>query len=261
MRDWPERFADAQWAEAWVRQQPFLADPLTPHLLDALDPRPGERVLDVGTGAGPIAVAAAKAVGEGGKVVAVDISPHLVRYVNGRAETEELSQLTAVEADATTATFPGGPFDAATSQMGVMFFADPVAAFANVRRQLAPGGRFVFACWATSDDNPLHPDILARLDQLRDEWPQTAEEGPFSLVDVHRTRALLASAGYVAIERRRMDIRVTVSEETVLDPYVVGAAGNETARALVRERVAGYRVEGGVRAPLAVQIYSARNPG
>ncbi|MFB7413268.1 class I SAM-dependent methyltransferase [Streptomyces sp. NPDC056121] len=152
-------------------------------LLDAAAVRPGERVLDVGCGAGATTRLAARRAGPGGRALGVDLSGPMLtraeeaareeaareeaareeaaRQETGRAETgqEETSrQAGAVDVsfergDAQVHPFPAGAFDVAISRFGVMFFADPVAAFANIRRALRPGGRLAFICAAEPERN------------------------------------------------------------------------------------------------------------
>jgi SAM-dependent methyltransferase len=244
-------FHEPAWAAAWIRRQPFAAAPVTPHLLAARDPAPGERILDIGTGAGPIALAAARAVAHGGSVLAVDISPGLLGHVRGLAAADGLSNLATLEADAATGSFPGAPFDVATSQMGVMFFDDPRAAFANIQRHLRPGARLVFATWAEPSANPLHHDVLRALDD-----PAFAERiaapgpGPFSMSDAAGTCALLAAAGFTALSHRRIALDVDAAVDEVVDPGAGPSA---------RERLARYvSPNGRVHAPLAFVIYFAQ---
>lgn len=255
MTKWPvSEFLTERWARAWIRRQPFAGAPVTPYLLDALRPVAGERILDIGTGAGPVALAAAEAVGPQGYVLAIDISPYLAGYVRRLAAERGLRQLEVAEVNAAEAEMPGAPFDAVTSQMGAMFFADPLAAFQNIRRHLRPGGRLAMAAWAEADANPLHHDVLQALDHPGVARAISADgPGPFSLGDPAAARLMLAAAGFTDIRYGRIDTAVTVPGAAVYDEP--GTPG-------VRARIAQYEVEPGlVQAPLAFWLYSATTAG
>src|SRR5947209_193330 len=127
-------------AEIWVAQQERLdrqLDALGNAALEALAPRAGEHILDVGCGSGQTTLQLAGAVGPGGRVVGVDISQPMLAAAEKRKKDAPVSFL---RADAQTHAFDQ-PFDAIYSRFGVMFFADPVRAFANLRRSLKPRGR------------------------------------------------------------------------------------------------------------------------
>ncbi len=119
-------------------------------MLDAAGLLRGARVLDIGCGCGDTTIAAAVAVAPDGHVVGVDVSePMLVR---ARDRAAHLANTTFALADAATFV-PDAPFDVVISRFGVMFFDDPTAAFANVRRAMKPGGRLVFVCWQSAQKN------------------------------------------------------------------------------------------------------------
>ncbi len=130
-------------------------------------------------------------VGPTGRVVGLDFSDALVVLAKRRSET---SSVTFSLGDAQVDRAPGAPFDVAASQFGVMFFEDPVAAFANIASQLAPGGRLGFSCWQRVEDNPWWlTGVLAGFLTEPPRTPPTA--GPFSLCDPERVATLLGAAG------------------------------------------------------------------
>ena len=249
-------FHDPLWPHRWSAREPVI-DAIVPHLFDALNPRPGERILDVGTGAGSIAFPVA---GAGAEVVAADISEPMISFIRARAAERGIANAMFLVADAASGSIPGAPFHAATSLFGVMFFPDPMPAFANIRRQLLPGARFVFACWTSAEDNPLHPDVLIG-PSISGGWPlEGPDPGPFSLADVHHTRHLLASAGFVEIHRRRIDVRATVPREAVYGDELVEHLAPGLRRAALEAmalQITPFETSGGVRVPLAFQLYSA----
>ena len=113
----------------------------------------GESVLEIGCGTGAVTLPLAEAVGRHGRVVAVDISEPMLGVARRRVDECNLSNVTLLLGDAQVLEFERAAFDVVTSRMGVMFFADPVAAFRNIGRALKPGGRLVFACWAPLAEN------------------------------------------------------------------------------------------------------------
>ena len=134
--------------ETWARMQEKLDrsfTPLTAALLSLAAPKPGEHALDIGCGTGETTLALAGAVGDDGTVLGLDLSEQMLARARERAE-ELLSEAEFRAADVATFDEEDG-FDLIISRFGVMFFDDPAAAFANLHRLAAPGGRLVFACW------------------------------------------------------------------------------------------------------------------
>ena len=143
------------WAEVREPLELQLA-PLGRRALEALALHPGESVLDIGCGGGETALDLARAVAPGGTVLGVDVSAAVLAFAQRAAKWCE--RVRFVQADAQVFPFEPASFDAAFSRFGVMFFADPTAAFVNIRRSLRPNGRLAFVCWRALEENPL--DIL-----------------------------------------------------------------------------------------------------
>src|SRR5262245_34046303 len=147
----------ADWADkaaGWVTNESIfdsLFAPVTAAISDAAAIAPGQRLLDVGCGSGTLLAAGTAA---GASVVGVDIAPGMADAARHR-----VPEATIVVGDAQTLDLateaPGPPFDRVVSRFGVMFFRDPAAAFANLRRAAAPRARLVFACWRGREDNPM----------------------------------------------------------------------------------------------------------
>jgi len=169
--------------------------PLGLRAISALHPKPGERILDVGCGAGQTCAQLADAVGDAGEVVGVDIAPLLLCVARERAAAHP--NVSFIEGDAQTVRLPAGRFDAIFSRFGVMAFSEPIIAFANLRASLKPGGRLAFVCWRALADNDLDltPLRAAGLEDL-------ADMTPFAFEDPARIREVLNMAGFgqVAIE-------------------------------------------------------------
>ncbi|HVE17573.1 MAG TPA: class I SAM-dependent methyltransferase [Ilumatobacteraceae bacterium] len=184
-------------AEGWVRNERIFdaaLSPFTAAILGAADLGSARRVLDIGCGAGTLLEAA---VAVGADAVGVDISPVMVEAARRRVPTA-----TVVTADAQTADLlaaaPGAPFDRVVSRFGVMFFAEPEAAFINIRSATAPGARLVFVCWREGEDDifslGLH-GLMARLAEPRAR-PMTGAPGPMGLANADRIHEVLTVAGW-----------------------------------------------------------------
>ena len=151
-RYWNE-VAGPRWVGRQAAQEARNVEMLE-QLLAAAAAQPGERVLDIGCGTGVTTVPYAQAVGPSGHVTGADISRPMLDAARRRVEEAGLKNVELVLADAQVHAFTPDSYDLLTSRLGVMFFADPHAAFRNLIRALRPGGRLVMAVWATIDENP-----------------------------------------------------------------------------------------------------------
>src|SRR5438105_232646 len=133
-----------RWSVTTERPERAVAA-LTKELLDLAAPQPGERVLDIGCGPGTTVLELAKHVGPGGHVLGADVSEPSVVRARERIAAAGLRHAEVIVADASVHPFPPDNFELTFSRFGIMFFSDPVAAFANVRRAMKPGGRLTLA--------------------------------------------------------------------------------------------------------------------
>ena len=165
-----------------------------------------------------------------------------------------------------TDTVDGGPFDVAISQFGVMFFDEPVAAFANIRAHLRPGGRLAFACWQVAERNPwfFAPAIASFLSPPPAPAPGKSPTGPFALGDPEQTADTLRSAGFEDVASAAHEIAVEVPAESVVDDAQLTFMGIPAERlADARETVDRYMEQfvvspTALRLPLAFQVFRAR---
>jgi SAM-dependent methyltransferase len=167
--------------------------------------RPGERVLDVGCGAGQTTREAARAAAPG-QVLGVDVSAAALERARERSAAEGLANVSYEHGDAQTHPFEPATFDLAISRFGVMFFADPVAAFANVARALRPAGRLVALVWQRWADNEWAVAIDAAIG---------VSEGSdaFSLGDPDATTGILSRAGFEDVRFEDVDEPVFYGDE------------------------------------------------
>jgi len=158
---------------------------------------PGERVLDIGCGGGATTLAIAQAIQPGGEVLGIDISPDLIAATTRRAAAAGITNARFLFADASSVTLPDGPYDRLFSRFGSMFFAEPIPAFANLRKLLKPGGRIDLAVWGPPLQNPWmlegmavarrHVELLA---------PGPRAPGPFAFEDLSYIQEILDGAGF-----------------------------------------------------------------
>ncbi|MFF3392713.1 class I SAM-dependent methyltransferase [Streptomyces sp. NPDC002669] len=164
-----------------------------------------DRVLDVGCGSGRTTrLAARRAVN--GRALGIDLSGPMLERARASAEREGLGNVAFEHADAQVHPFGPGTFDAAVSRYGVMFFADPTAAFANIGSALRPGGRLAFVCAADAVLNGWVRAMAALRDHLPlGDFGAPGRPGMFSLADPDRIREVLSGAGFVRTALRRVE--------------------------------------------------------
>jgi SAM-dependent methyltransferase len=260
-------------ADIWVAQQERLdrqLDSLGRATLRALAPRPGDHVLDVGCGGGQTTLELGAAVGAGGRVVGIDISSQLL----AAARTRNRSANVVFElADAQTHAFDQ-PFDAIYSRFGVMFFADPVAAFENLGRALEPGGRMAFVCWRTEAENPIMTVPMAAAARHLPPLPPPQDPnapGPFAFADRVRLARILEAAGFdtIAITAHDEPIGGNDLAGTLELALQIGPLGRylrehpERRHGVadsVRDAIEPFIVDGIARIPSATWIVTACNP-
>lgn len=261
--------------EEWVKEQEAMDRALEPFgraALERAEPRAGEHAIDVGCGCGATTLALAAAVGPSGGVVGVDVSAPMLARARERARG--LAHVTFVEGDAAAHAFERRA-DLVFSRFGVMFFADPAAAFANIRRALKRGGRLAFCCWRDRRENPwvTIPVAAARKHIAELPPPPGPEEpGPFAFADSARIQRILTSAGFTQVSCEKFDPQIMYGDGTRSAAEFLSQMGPvgsvlqehpEALRAQVVDTLAGmlepHREAGGVRLGAAVWIVTARN--
>ncbi len=213
-----EHWNSGEEADHWVIHQARYDRQLEPFatlILDRAGFTSGERVLDVGCGCGATTRAAARLV-DPGHAVGVDLSVPMLVRARDDAHSVGVRNTTFIEGDVQVYPFEGHSFDVVISRFGVMFFAEPVHAFTNMRKATKPDGRLIFVCWQALIDNEwlLVPGAaVAELVRLPDLGPPDAP-GMFALSDPDRVRDHLMAAGW-----RDVDIAAAHS------PMLLGGGG------------------------------------
>jgi SAM-dependent methyltransferase len=245
-------------------------------LLSHAAPRPGEAVLEIGCGTGATTVPLGEAVGAHGRVLGVDIAEPMLAVARRRVAESGLANVSLLLADAQTYRFESGRFDLVVSRFGVMFFADPAAAFRNLCGAARPGGRLCFACWAPLAENPhwlvAYDIALRRLGPPAPQDPRAP--GPLAFSDPDYVEGVLAAAGFaeIAIRRERPDIIGTSPESEAEHALLMGPSGRlidekqpdaatrESLKREMAEAFAAYMKGGELRLPATIFVVSARRP-
>ena len=266
---------NAQVGETWVAQQDRLDRQLSPlglTAMAALDLAADERVIDIGCGCGQTSLELAGEVGADGSVLGVDISAPMLEVARRRAAEAGLGNVQFLEADGQTHPFKSGGADALFSRFGVMFFEDPPAAFANLRKALRPGGRLAFVCWRPMTENQwmLLP-LQAALKHVPPPPPpdDPFAPGPFAFADPERVRGILTAAGFTGVEIAAHDARIGGNslEETVELSLRVGPLSRllgehpghrDAVTVSLREALEPHAGPSGVYLSAAVWIVTAR---
>jgi SAM-dependent methyltransferase len=192
------------WAKAQEKRDRDHAG-ITAALLEYSGAKAGEYVLDIGCGSGTTTLMLAERVGASGKALGIDISAPMLAVAKQRAQAAG-SLAEFIEGDASEYDLPRHTFDLGFSQLGVMFFADPVAAFRNIRRALKKRARIAFACWRSPAEHlwASIPENAAKpfLPQLPAD---PLGPGRFSLQHSDRVKQVLSGAGFYGIELRKLD--------------------------------------------------------
>jgi len=210
------------WSDRQAAQDVLLA-PVSQALIDRAQAKAGERVIDIGCGCGAISIALAERVAPAGFVLGIDISVPMLERARELAPSG--LALDFVLADATVHPFEPGGFDLLTSRFGVMFFAEPVLSFANLRRALRPSGRVVFACWREPRANPWMMAPLQAVYRHVPKLPEMGPEdpGPFAFAAEERVRRILGEAAYSDVALERCDLSFDIAIGGGLDAAVRAA--------------------------------------
>jgi SAM-dependent methyltransferase len=260
------------WVDLQARYDTMLG-PFATLLLDAARISSGETVLDVGCGCGATTRSAALFAAPG-EVLGVDLSAAMLERGRADADTAGLSNVSFLQADAQVQALGSDRFDVVISRFGVMFFEDPIAAFANIGAATRPGGRLVFVCWRPLIENAwlLVPGAaLTEFVRLPDAGASDAP-GMFAFSDPTRVHSVLSSAGWSDVDVRAVDTTMLLGGGGTVDETVEflrtgttgqslleGADAATEAKALdaVADALAPYADDAGVHLGAAVWVVSA----
>jgi ubiquinone/menaquinone biosynthesis C-methylase UbiE len=174
-------------------------------------PKEGQRIIDVGCGFGDTTQQIAALVGPSGEAVGVDAAKNFIDASISEAREAGVENARFLVADVQVDDL-GGPYDAAFSRMGTMFFISPVAALRNVCKSLVPGGRLTMVVWRRREDNEWMfraQQVVEGIVSRPEEYDEpTCGPGPFSMANADTVSDQLFAAGYEDVSLRRCDLPI-----------------------------------------------------
>ena len=262
------------WIDQQTRHDEMLA-PFIDILLAGAQLRSGDRVLDVGCGCGATTMAAARMTTPG-TTVGIDLSAPMLERARTNAKAANVDRVAFLQGDAQTHSLDGEVFDAVISRFGIMFFDDPVAAFANVRKATRQKARLAFVCWQPLIENEwlLVPGAALAQHVTLPEVSGPGGPGMFAFADPDEPKRVLDASGWSNIAATDTRIPMYVGGHgTVADAVeflrtgpigrtvLAGIDPNTEGRALdaVRAVLEPHHDGVGVRLEAAVWLLSATN--
>ena len=256
-------FWNGPGGHTWVARQEHTDITLAPvmeALLAFATPHTGERVLDIGCGCGATTLEFARAVGPVGRVAALDISGPMLAEGKARAKAAGIANIAWQQVDPVMAALDA--YDLLTSAFGVMFFGDPVGAFANMRGAASPGARMAFVCWRALAENPWMEVPMKAVSRHLPPRPKAVPNAPgmFAFADPERVSEVLNAAGWKEPRLEKLDLDLDIAagrglEEAVDQSTKIGAV-NSWLRNQPTDVVTAAIAS--VRAALAVHLDGAR---
>jgi SAM-dependent methyltransferase len=192
----------AVWT-AWQERMDTQLAPFGDAVLGHMQVPVGSTVADIGCGCGQTTLQAARSVGPNGTAIGIDISEPMLARARARAEAEQLANVRFLSADAQVVRSEslGAPVDGVISRFGVMFFADPRAAFHNMAMLCTPNASLSFVCWQAPRFNDWMAALGRALAPMFPNQPPTdpLAPGPFAFADPDRVRSILHDSGWSSV--------------------------------------------------------------
>lgn len=261
----------------WITKQEQMDGALGPvadATVELASAQTGERVLDIGCGSGATSMTLARLVGMSGHVTGVDVSAPMIELARNRSAG--IANLDWLLVDAATHGFEPRSIDLLFSRFGVMFFGDPILAFATMRRAMRPDGRVVFSCWRPIGENPWMLVPFQAVQPLVPPGPKPGphDPGPFAFADREWVGHILTQAGFTPPRFQPFDFAMSLGanlDEAVEQATSMGAAARalreqpdailQAARKAVRTALAPHHKAGVVALPGAVWLVESRLAG
>lgn len=211
------KFWNEKPGQAWVKNDALMNERLaavSEILFDNMDVAAGMAGLDIGCGAGATTRRLAKLVGVSGQVTGVDISQPLIDLACSHLSSDEAKHIRFMQADVQSHAFTPQHYDRAISRFGVMFFEQPVRAFANIKSALKPAGQCQFVCWAPLEKNDFFRVPLEIAKKHIDvELPEIGREpGPLAFSDKDYLSSILKDAGFSAHHIQSCEVTISTTD-------------------------------------------------
>jgi ubiquinone/menaquinone biosynthesis C-methylase UbiE len=193
---------NGQAGQNWINENrltDIMYQPFGNKAVERAQPISGERILEIGCGCGTTTLVLAKLVGDSGAVTALDVSSVMLEVAHKRAVSAS-APVNFLNADAETYSLDPESYDVVFSQFGVMFFANPAAAFTHFHQALKPGGRLAFVCWRGPEQNPF---MMVPFNAVHSFMPSVAPPNPdapaspLSFESKEKVGRMLEDAGFV----------------------------------------------------------------
>jgi SAM-dependent methyltransferase len=194
-----------------------VLEPFEALLLEGVSGGSRRQVLDVGCGTGSTTLAVARLLGGKGRSIGIDISDPMIAAARARAEREG-APAHFICADAQAYAFEPASFDVIISRFGVMFFADAVDAFANLRRAARDNAELRFIAWRSAAENPFMTTAERAAALLLPNLPARRADAPgqFAFANALRVRSILEESGWAEIDIRPIDVACTLPERELV---------------------------------------------
>ena len=224
---WAASFARASLSAIQIYEDvlvPRLFTPWARLLLDGLDLRPGEAVLDVACGPGSVTQLAAIEVGSSGRVTGVDLSPAMLAIARAKPVLPGAAEIDFRLAPAERLLVANADFDVAVCQQGLQFFSNRAAALAEIHRAVRAGGRIGIAVWAEIDQSPPFAALEDAIREVAgDELADRYRGGPWGMPDANQLRELLQKSGFNEVRVAQQSLPLSLESAAQLGATIVAS--------------------------------------
>jgi len=204
-QDWASDDTAAAWQKYFPQMREQMA-PITNALVEAAQPQPGMRILDLASGNGEPALTLARRVAPTGHVTATDLSEGMLSALRANAEADDVTNIETKVCDAHELPFADGTFDLVTSRLGLMFFADTPAALREIERVLRSGGRVAFLVWGPPGPGTYFGAAALPFMRRLAIKPDPDGPGPMRFAESRKLATVLEGAGFANVEERSANL-------------------------------------------------------
>jgi len=253
-------------AEGWDRERQWTWDfsrPVSEQMLAALDPQPGQTILELAAGPGETGFAAARAIGSEGRLIQTDFAPEMVEASRRGAKRLGLANIEHRVMDAERMNLGDDSVDGVLCRWGYMLMADWNAAMAETRRVLRDGGRLSLSVWGTPERNPW-ASIPGRAlaEHMGAAPPQPGQPGIFGLAEPERLAAVIRGGGFGEPRLEEVEVSVGFDDFDTAWRFITEVAGaialvirglpeqeRRDVRDAIEREMDGFRSNGGLELP------------